>query len=112
MPKYPGCAKTKTDLVVMSSGGRIFVFFCSERDHKPQNCGCGYTAQSFHTAWVTQRHQSMSASAAAFTGSRHGRPPHVGGRDPVWKVGPAIRGAGAKPSTPPSPLMRSTPGGH
>jgi hypothetical protein len=21
-----------------------FAFFCSERDHKPQNSGCGYTA--------------------------------------------------------------------
>jgi hypothetical protein len=48
----PGCAKTKTDLVVVSSGGRIFAFFCSDRDHKPQNSGCGYTAQSFHTAWT------------------------------------------------------------
>lgn len=47
-----GCAKTKTDLVAMSSGGRIFAFFCSERDHKPQNSRCGYTARSFHTAWV------------------------------------------------------------
>jgi hypothetical protein len=29
----PGCAKTKSDLVVMPSGGRIFAFFCSARDH-------------------------------------------------------------------------------
>src|ERR1700681_1831351 len=36
----------------MPSGGRNFAFFCSERDHKPQNSGCGYTAQSFHTAWT------------------------------------------------------------
>jgi hypothetical protein len=36
----------------MPSEGRIFAFFCSERDHKPQNSGCGYTTQSFHTAWV------------------------------------------------------------
>src|SRR2546428_4658944 len=48
-----GCAKTKSDLVVMPSEARIFAFFCSERDHKPQNSGCGYTMQSFHTAWVT-----------------------------------------------------------
>jgi len=48
----PGCAKTKSDLVVTPSGGRIFAFFCSERDHKPQNSGCGYTVQSFHTAWT------------------------------------------------------------
>jgi hypothetical protein len=49
----PGCAKTKSDLVVTPSGGRIFAFFCSERDHKPQNSGCGYTVQSFHTAWTS-----------------------------------------------------------
>jgi hypothetical protein len=36
--------KTKTDLVVMPSGGQIFAFFCSERDHMPQNSGCVYTA--------------------------------------------------------------------
>jgi hypothetical protein len=36
----------------MPSEGRIFALFCSERDHKPQNSGCGYTAQSFHTAWI------------------------------------------------------------
>src|SRR5258705_8371419 len=36
----------------MPSEGRIFAFFCSERDHKPQNSGCGYTTQSFHTAWA------------------------------------------------------------
>jgi hypothetical protein len=58
----PGCAKTKTDLVVMSSGGRIFVFFCSERDHQPQNCGCGYTAQSFHTAWTLTCHRLCIAA--------------------------------------------------
>ena len=51
----PGCAKTKSDLVVTPSGGRIFAFFCFERDHKPQNSGCGYTVQSFHTAWATSR---------------------------------------------------------
>jgi hypothetical protein len=67
----PGCAKTKTDLVLMSSGGRIFAFFCSERDHKPQNFGCGYTAQSFHTAWVKTSRQNMSAAAAAFAESGH-----------------------------------------
>jgi hypothetical protein len=33
----------------MSNGGRFFALFCSERDHKPQNSGCGYTARSFHT---------------------------------------------------------------
>src|ERR1700731_1435237 len=48
-----GCAKTKSDLVVMSSAGRIFAFFCCEPDHKPQNSGCSHTAQRFHTAGVT-----------------------------------------------------------
>jgi hypothetical protein len=55
----------------MSSGGRIFAFFCSERDHKPQNFGCGYTAQSFHTAWVKTSRQNMSTAAAAFAESGH-----------------------------------------
>jgi hypothetical protein len=40
----PGRVKTKSDLVIALSGGGIFAFFCSERDHKPQNSGCGYTA--------------------------------------------------------------------
>ena len=40
----PGRVKTKSNLVVALSGGGIFAFFCSERDHKPQNSGCGYTA--------------------------------------------------------------------
>ena len=52
----PACVKTKSDLVVMPSEGRICAFFCSERDHKPQNSGCGYTAQSFHTAWTQTGH--------------------------------------------------------
>ena len=39
-----GRVKTKSNLVVAQSGGGIFAFFCSERDHKPQNSGCGYTA--------------------------------------------------------------------
>jgi hypothetical protein len=47
-----GCAKTKTDLVVMPSGRQIFAFFSSERDHKPQNSRCSHTAQRFHTARV------------------------------------------------------------
>jgi hypothetical protein len=40
----PGRVKTKSNLVVALSGGGIFAYFCSERDHKPQNSGCGYTA--------------------------------------------------------------------
>jgi hypothetical protein len=39
-----GRVKTKSNLVVALSGGGIFAFFCSGRDHKPQNSGCGYTA--------------------------------------------------------------------
>jgi hypothetical protein len=44
----------------------FFAFFQSERDHKPQNSGCGDTAQSFHTAWVTFRRR---ASRPAATGA-------------------------------------------
>jgi len=40
----PGRVKTKSNLVVALSGGGIFAYFCSERDHKSQNSGCGYTA--------------------------------------------------------------------
>jgi hypothetical protein len=62
----PGCAKTKSDLVAMPSAGRIFAFFCSERDHKPQNSRCSHTAQRFYTAWVmnrrTRRDQFSSAA--------------------------------------------------
>src|SRR5215471_10934938 len=50
-----GCAKTKTDLVVMLSSGRIFAFFSSPHDHTAQNSRCGHTASSFHTAWVKNR---------------------------------------------------------
>jgi hypothetical protein len=46
----PGRVKTKSHLVVMLSGGQISAYFCSERDHKPQNSGCSHTAQRFHTA--------------------------------------------------------------
>jgi hypothetical protein len=58
----PDRVKTKSDLVVMLSEGRIFAFFCPERDHKPQNSGCGYTAQSFHTAWTHIRHRMCIAA--------------------------------------------------
>jgi hypothetical protein len=40
----PGCAKTKTDLVVMPSRTRILATFCSPLDHSPRNSGCVYTA--------------------------------------------------------------------
>src|SRR6516164_4784227 len=42
-----------------------FCFFCSEREHKPQNSGCGYTAQSFHTAWVTSGLMQCSEPSSA-----------------------------------------------
>jgi hypothetical protein len=35
-----GRVKTKSDLVVR----QIFAFFCSPRDRRAQNTGCGYTA--------------------------------------------------------------------
>src|SRR6516165_9674568 len=44
-----GCAKTKSDLVVMPSGRQIFAFFCSPHERRAQNSGCGYTAYSFYT---------------------------------------------------------------
>src|SRR6266699_1180677 len=77
-PMGLGCVKTKSDLVVMPSEGRIFAFFCSERDHKPQNSGCGYTTQSFHTAWVLFSHRAPSPLTAAYSMSgmwkrSHGR---------------------------------------
>jgi hypothetical protein len=49
------CVKTKTDLVVMPSGGRIFAFFCSERYEKPQYSGCGPEAASCGAASGSQQ---------------------------------------------------------
>ena len=60
-----GCAKTKSDLVVMQSEGRIFIFFCSQRDHKPQNFGCSHTAQRFHTARVKTRRTHIEHNRSA-----------------------------------------------
>src|SRR5208337_2811531 len=51
-PTRLGCAKTKSDLVLMPSGRQVFAFFCSAPDHRPQDSGCSHTAQRFHTAWV------------------------------------------------------------
>src|ERR1700738_5598251 len=62
-----GCAKTKSDLVVMSSAGRIFAFFCCEPDHEPQNSGCSHTAQRFHTARVNCTHYRAAALLSAST---------------------------------------------
>ena len=63
-----GCAKTKSDLVVMPS--QIFVFFCSPHDHRTQNSGCCYTAYGFYTAWVKTR----SSAFWAYVSSYFGRP--------------------------------------
>jgi hypothetical protein len=41
-PGQPGDGKNIG--IVMPSGGRIFAFFCSARDHKPQNSECVYTS--------------------------------------------------------------------
>ena len=60
-----GCVKTKSDLVVMQSGGRIFVLFSSAHDHRAQNSGCGYTARSFHTAWTRSRHWQFARLQAS-----------------------------------------------
>ena len=48
----PGIVKTKSDLVVMPSGRQTFAVFCSPRDRRARNSGCGYTAYSFYTAKV------------------------------------------------------------
>ena len=45
----------------MPTGGRIRAPFCSPRDHRPQNSGCVYTVQSFHTGW-TRRAQGRTSS--------------------------------------------------
>src|ERR1700733_6127468 len=74
----PGRVKTKSDLVPMPSGGRIFVFFSSAHGRRAQNSGCGYTASSFHTAWATtgrMRRSKGEASAHSngqFSGRRGG----------------------------------------
>src|ERR1700730_9171465 len=60
------CAKTKSDLVVMSSAGRIFAFFCCEPDHEPQNSGCSHTAQRFHTARVKSTYYRSAILIAAW----------------------------------------------
>jgi hypothetical protein len=39
-----GCAKTKSDLVVMPSRRQIFPLFCPPHHHRAQNSGCDYTA--------------------------------------------------------------------
>jgi len=48
----PGRVKTRSDLVVMPCGARIFELIRSPCVHTPQKSWCAFTAQSFHTAWV------------------------------------------------------------
>jgi hypothetical protein len=57
----PGCAKTKSDLVVMPSGGRIFAFFCSDPKQTPDQ----------RIAWsVGLRSPQTSSSASSRTCTR------------------------------------------
>ena len=44
----PGRVKTKSDLVVMLSGGQISAFFCPERDHDPKRT---FQLFSSHPPW-------------------------------------------------------------
>jgi len=61
--------KTRSDLVVMPRGARIFASIRSPCVHTPQKSWCAFTAKSFHTAWV-----------------RSGSADHVGGLTRVWQV--------------------------
>ena len=62
-PAYdPGCVKTRSDLVVMPCGARIFAFIRSPCAHTPQKSWCAFTARSFHTAW-TRSCRSASPTA-------------------------------------------------
>ena len=58
----PGCVKTRSDLVVMPCGARIFALICPPCAHTPQKSWCAFTAQSFHTAWANSRRFFASAS--------------------------------------------------
>jgi hypothetical protein len=48
----PGRVKTRSDLVVMPCGARIFAFIRALCARSPQKSWCAFTVQSFHTAWV------------------------------------------------------------
>ena len=49
-----GCAKTKSDLVVMPSGRQIFAFFCSPHDHRVMGGGAeGASSWSAHSSRVS-----------------------------------------------------------
>jgi hypothetical protein len=49
-PKGPGCAKTKSG----RAEDEFLSFFALSVTTSLKNSGCGYTAQSFHTAWVVR----------------------------------------------------------
>jgi hypothetical protein len=49
----------------MPRGARISAFFCSPRDHTPQNSWCAFTVRSFHTAWIGKRHSLSRHQAQA-----------------------------------------------
>jgi hypothetical protein len=62
----PGCVKTRSDLVVMPTGARIFAFIRSPCAHTPQKSWCVSTAQSFRTARGVGRgvcHKSLRSAA-------------------------------------------------
>jgi len=66
----------------MLSGGQISAFFCSERDHKPQNSGCSHTAQRFHTAWGHCRRVARAdvwRTADGSSDSKENGPPTIAG---------------------------------
>src|SRR6202040_2474715 len=64
----------------MPTGGRIFAFFCSPRDHRPQNSGCVYTARSFHTGWTQTGHVPTSVCSLEQAGPKvqDGQKNHLG----------------------------------
>ena len=67
-----GCAKTKSDLVVMPSGRQIFAFSCSPNDHRAQNS----RVNSFRLAdpgLAVERPPVLLAPMAAILGDRAGR---------------------------------------
>src|SRR5216683_7652354 len=63
----PGRVKTRSDLVVMPCGARIFAFIRSPSAHTPQKSWCAFTAQSFHTAWATSGHSAAAATWASLS---------------------------------------------
>jgi hypothetical protein len=59
-----GCAKTKSDLVVIPCGGRRF--FCSPRDHRPQNFGVFAQARPVSDIdWASQQSRKQDLRGPA-----------------------------------------------